>query len=134
MNGAVAVGADALGERFVRIVMKLLRGPASRVGEAPLLVGSTLRPWMAAAPGAAEATEGWLASVRFPSFESPGGGACSLAARGGRAMGRGRGRGRGRGTRLRRRSAAGGAGVGRGVPPPPPPGMFTALTIGARTL
>ena len=50
MNGAVAVGADALGERFVSIVMKLLRGPASRVGEAPLPVGSTLRPWMAAAP------------------------------------------------------------------------------------
>ena len=70
MNGAVAVGPDALGERFVSIVTKLLRGPASRVGEVPLPVGSTLRPWMAAAPGAAEATEGWLASVRFPSFES----------------------------------------------------------------
>jgi len=110
----------------VSIVMKLLRGPASRVGEAPLLVGSTLRPWMAAAPGAAEATEGWLASVRFPSFESPGGGVFAGGA-GGRVMGRGMGRGRGRGTRLRRRSAAG---AGRGVPPPPPPGMFTALTIG----
>ena len=58
MNGAVAVGADALGERFVGIVMKLLRGGASLVGEAPLPVGSTLRPWMASAPGAAGATRG----------------------------------------------------------------------------
>jgi hypothetical protein len=42
--------------------MTLLRGPASRVGDAPLPAGSTLRPWMAAAPGAAGATRG-LAGV-----------------------------------------------------------------------
>jgi len=78
----------------VSIVMKLLRGPASRVGEAPLLVGSTLRPWMAAAPGAAEATEGWLASVRFPSFESPGGWRVRWR-RGGEGDGEGEGAGKG---------------------------------------
>ena len=124
---ARSLSARALGERFVSIVMKLLRGPASRVGEAPLLVGSTLRPWMAAAPGAAEATEGWLASERFPSFESVFAGGAGGE---GDVEGEGAGKGARYATAPKVRGGRGGRGVGRGVPPPPPPGMFTALTIG----
>ena len=73
VNGAVAVGADALGERFVSIVTKLQWGSPHMWGS-PAPGGVYASSVEAAAPGAAGATRGLAGvspSVLFSSFESP---------------------------------------------------------------
>jgi hypothetical protein len=119
VNGAVAVGADALGERVVSIVTKLLWRGTSHVGMSRSRWGLRfVRGWLLhRAPRGQR--DGWLASARQSCFRvlSHHAGSRSLAcsrARGGRVIGKRSGRG----TQVRRRLAAGGAGAGRVVPPP----------------
>ena len=99
MDGAVAVGADALGERLVSIVTILMLGPASHVGEVPLPVWSTLRVWRLLRRSLRGTHEGWLASVLFPSFESPCGSAFAgmVSSAWGEGEGKGDGKGEGEG-------------------------------------